>query len=401
MGNRTDKNITDEILDKDEREIVRIAEFISCSLSILGAGSIICIAIWKKKVFRPEVHPLFHLSMADLLAAVFVITGLSIYGYDNDEAPYVCYWVTGLAVGLYLSTFMLTFVYALEAYVRTKEQLSERRQPAYDNDREPINVCTPWYMGLAYTIAWALPIFMVIGVVLPTQRISSSMPPICTRYHYGCLVMFHQSKDPCLDRTQDAINARLALKSFFLFVLLAVSTGLFVLYSLTHKTLRRIHNLQGVIGPRQYDEARRVRNRGILYCSVFIICWLPALIIGLMSYSSIDIRNMFWLYLLQSIMSPLQGFLNCVIYGWIRGSFQRALNLGADSTLLSWSVRRRVSPAIDSARYTDYGTLSNTDDDYEGQTSGRESDKNRNKTFRLPRNTQNDIVLSTSESAAE
>ena len=45
-----------------------------------------------------QVHPLFHLSMADLLAAVFVISGLIVYGEDIKNAPYVCYWVTGLAV---------------------------------------------------------------------------------------------------------------------------------------------------------------------------------------------------------------------------------------------------------------------------------------------------------------
>ena len=48
-----------------------------------------------------------------------------------------------------------------------------------------------------------------------------------------------------------------------------------ILYYLTHQTLKRIQTIRGVIGPRQYNEARRVRNRGILYCSVFIICWTP------------------------------------------------------------------------------------------------------------------------------
>ena len=45
-----------------------------------------------------QVHPLFHLSMADLLAAIFVIIGLGIYGKDREDSPYVCYWVTGIAV---------------------------------------------------------------------------------------------------------------------------------------------------------------------------------------------------------------------------------------------------------------------------------------------------------------
>lgn len=357
---------TGNILDVDEQESVRIAEIVSSCLSILGAGSIIIVAIVKRKVFDVEVHPLFHLSMADLLAAVFVISGLIVYGEDIKNAPYVCYWVTGLAVGLYLSTFMLTFVYALEAYVRTKEQLDRRR--IVEGNRNPVNVCHPWYMGLAYTLAWALPIFMVIGVVIPTQQASQDVPPICARYHYGCLVMFHQSNDPCLDRTQDAINARLALKSFFLIVLVAVSIGLLILYYLTHQTLKRIQTIRGVIGPRQYNEARRVRNRGILYCSVFIICWTPALIIGLLTYSNqIDLRNVFWLYMLQSILAPLQGFLNCIIYGWIRGSFHRALNLRTHVTNFSFtSPRRKKSFVVETPKYADYGTLSATDeDDYE------------------------------------
>ena len=36
--------------------------------------------------------------MADLLAAVFVICGLGVYGYEIDDAPHFCYWITGLAV---------------------------------------------------------------------------------------------------------------------------------------------------------------------------------------------------------------------------------------------------------------------------------------------------------------
>ena len=48
-----------------------------------------------------------------------------------------------------------------------------------------INVCNPWFMGLAYVIAWVLPIIMMLVVVLSTQRISESMPSVCKRNHYG------------------------------------------------------------------------------------------------------------------------------------------------------------------------------------------------------------------------
>ena len=99
-------------------------------------------------------------------------------------------------------------------------------------------------------------------------------------------------------------------------------------------------------------------------------------------------------------MAPLQGFLNCLVYGWIRGSFQRALNLGTDSNLLSWSTRRISRNAVDNSRYTDYGTLSNTEDEYEGLTSENDVYRKRKKEP-FSNNTQNNIVLSTSESAVE
>ena len=47
---------------------------------------------------------------------------------------HLCFYLKGM----YLSTFMLTFVYALEAYVRTKDQLMSRGT-TYDNNNEPVS----------------------------------------------------------------------------------------------------------------------------------------------------------------------------------------------------------------------------------------------------------------------
>lgn len=131
-----------------------------------------------------------------------------------------------------------------------------------------------------------------------------------------------------------------------------------------------------------------VKSAHLVLCgrSIFII---------VNTYDSLTLMS----FSFQSIMTPLQGFLNCLIYGWIRGSFQRALNIGMESTLLSWSTRGGgggggAQTTLENTRFTDYGTLSNTDDDYETLSDG---DSSKTKTL-VKHNGQ--VTFSTSESGS-
>ncbi|XP_022110074.1 transmembrane protein 116-like [Acanthaster planci] len=327
MGNFTSNNPNYSVLNLTQQQDVRIAELTASSLSVLGSGSIIIAVILKRKVLNPEVYPLFHLSLADLLASIFVIVSLIIFGQSSEviQPSAACAWTSSLAWGLYLTTFFLTLIYAFEAYRRTIDQLAQLVSPYYS--KEPTYSCTPWYLPVAYTLAWIMPILSV-GVYHATQQRETQVLNVCKNYNYECLVIFHRKNDPCLDRSDTGVGGRLAMKSSFIAVFFLCSIGITVFYYLTHKAVTDSQHSSGVVSHKQYEAAKRIRNRGILYSAVFIICWLPASIVGIITYTEVaKTENLIVLFMMQGCIANLQGFLNCLIYGWIRGGFKSALNL--------------------------------------------------------------------------
>ncbi|XP_038054369.1 transmembrane protein 116-like [Patiria miniata] len=363
MGNFTSTNPHYSVLNLDQQQDVRIAELTASSLSVLGSGSIIIAVILKRKVLNPEVYPLFHLSLADLLASIFVIVSLIIFGQTSEDGDRssACAWTSSLAWGLYLTTFLLTLIYAFEAYRRTVDQLAQLVSPYYS--KEPTYSCTPWYLPVAYTIAWVMPL-LSLAVWHATQHTEAQVFKVCKRYNYECLVIFHRKNDPCLDRSDVGVGGRLAMKSFFITSFFLCSIGIVVFYYLTHKAVTLSQHSSGVVSHKQYEAAKRIRNRGILYCAVFIICWLPASIVGIITYTEVAItENLIVLFMMQGCIANLQGFLNCLIYGWIRGGFKSALNLynvRGDRESFSHRDKKKRRSLMNYKTFTVY-----TDDEYD------------------------------------
>ncbi|XP_033646808.1 transmembrane protein 116-like [Asterias rubens] len=367
MGNFTSANPQYSVLPVDQQEHIRIAELTASSLSVVGSGSIIAAVIFKRKILNPEVYPLFHLSLADLLASISVILSLIFFGKDpdsdrTDQSP-ACAWTASLAWGFYLSTFLLTLIYSFEAYRRTKEQLAQLVSPHYS--KEPTYSCTPWYLPVAYTIAWTMPMLSV-GIYHATQQMPVQvLKPLCTRYNYECLVIFHRKNDPCLDRSDVGVGGRLAMKSFFITTFFLCSIGIVVFYFLTHKAVTKSQQSFGVVSHKQYEAAKRIRNRGILYCVVFVICWLPASIVGIITYTEVaKTENLIVLFMLQGCIANLQGFLNCLIYGWIRGGFKSALNMyNVRGSRQSFSYRKKKTHRPSFMGYQTFGVFSSEEYD--------------------------------------
>ncbi|KAJ7387067.1 hypothetical protein OS493_004031 [Desmophyllum pertusum] len=57
------------------KKVIAIIYIVTSTLSILGAGSVIIYAMVKRIVRSPEVHPLFHLALADFILASLWFTG--------------------------------------------------------------------------------------------------------------------------------------------------------------------------------------------------------------------------------------------------------------------------------------------------------------------------------------
>ncbi|XP_070558638.1 transmembrane protein 116-like [Ptychodera flava] len=307
---------------------VSAAEISTSCLSIIGASSIIISSLWKKKVRQPEVHPIFHLSLADLLASLFLLTGCVLYIVDDDRNHYErqCMVVIGLSMTFFLCTFLLTLTYAIEVYIRMKERLN--RKPM----RESIYGHFPSVYAL-YVLSWIVPVFCAAFFLIFSLKNYPTIQKLngTDCQNFECVLLVHHRSKQCAPEVEHRMY--LVSKLIFLFPLLVSLTGNLVLYFLTHRALKQMHVSSGVVGPRQYIDAARVRNRAILYCSMFCICWLPSVTLGLVSFTNgFNMQSYYWLYIVQACTTPLQGLLNCIVYGWQRRGFQIAFNIKRQHT---------------------------------------------------------------------
>ncbi|KAM6436387.1 uncharacterized protein PHA67_023605 isoform 16-T16 [Liasis olivaceus] len=151
-----------------------------------------------------------------------------------------------------------------------------------------------------------------------------------------CLVLIHLSQDTCLkpqsagsgpavqgDREQghSLSPQHLAKESsivFLVFVALVVS-GCMVLYCRVNSWHR-----QDCYVPRSDGLARRshVTRRFQL---VLVLCWMPACLLVLLSFTSLQLSSLFPVSVATALTAPLQGFLHSLAYGWLRGNFRREL----------------------------------------------------------------------------
>ncbi|XP_077987238.1 transmembrane protein 116-like [Glandiceps talaboti] len=332
---------------------VSYTEISTTSLSIIGSSSIIISTLWKKKICQPEVHPIFHLSLADLLASTFLLIGCSLYvsAADSDrDYSLECSLVIGLSMTFFLCTFLLTLTYGIEVYIRMRERL--KRKPM----RESIYGHFPSVYSL-YCLSWVIPIICAIALLACT--IFTGLPKKQNETgkcrNFECVLLAHHRSEECVP--DGYLMWYFVSNISFLLPLLLVLLGNLAMYFLTHRALKQRHLSRAIVGPRQYIDAARVRNRAILYCSIFSICWLPSVVLGLVSFTNgFSMQSFFWLYILQGCTAPLQGLLNCIIYGWQRRGFQTAVNIIHPHTQLE---KTRASSMSGDFLLPGYKTFSN------------------------------------------
>ncbi|KAJ7387048.1 hypothetical protein OS493_004012, partial [Desmophyllum pertusum] len=83
-----------------------------------------------------------------------------------------------------------------------------------------------------------------------------------------------------------------------------------------------------VLTDRQTGRHRRYAQQNLPLHTGVLICWSPALVVATSDIDPrITITNLprwFTLFVLQGLTAPMQGFLNCIVYGWSRKSFRDA-----------------------------------------------------------------------------
>jgi len=74
------------------------------------------------------------------------------------------------------------------------------------------------------------------------------------------------------------------------------------------------------------DTKRKVLIRLAAYPITFIVVWVPSLI-NRMQNTIAPTNQIFGLFLIQCIFLPLQGVLNCLVYGWSEGLLKQYAQL--------------------------------------------------------------------------
>ncbi|XP_033120333.1 transmembrane protein 116-like isoform X2 [Anneissia japonica] len=202
-----------------------------------------------------------------------------------------------------------------------------------------------------YVLSWIVPVAVSVALMVVIQEEGHNADIADPCVNYECLLMFHQQNDVCLNQSRLGDEGRIVAKSLFIVPLILAMATILVIYVKTFRLFRRVQISGGVLTKKHHEAVREVRNKGLMYSSAFAFCWIPALALGLTSFSNrVDVQDIYWLVILQSLTATLHGFMNCVIYGWNRTNFTNALRV----------VKRQKEFIV---KYSSYGTLQDSNCD--------------------------------------
>uniref|UniRef100_A0A2C9LMR9 G-protein coupled receptors family 1 profile domain-containing protein n=1 Tax=Biomphalaria glabrata TaxID=6526 RepID=A0A2C9LMR9_BIOGL len=298
-----------ELLSENQMQTIAVLSLLTSGLSFIGSGSVFLCAVYLKRVCYPEVFPTFHLALADMLSSLFLIISSSIFltspvkstmNYPGTPGP--CAYLMAIVTSAYTLAFFLTITYALEAYFRFRKRLVD----TMNMDLMTVQVVSNRWMYLVYIVAWKLEM-----TLLDDQ----------------CFPVFWFNEDHCWKQVDEGHLMHVIIRLIFLIPLLMVMVLNMILYVLVAKVFKQVAMRRGLLSYHQRKEEQLLKKKAFLYQGVFYLCWLPSVILGIVSlFTSYSMAEFFWLLVIQAIFGPLQGILNSIVYGWKRDSFRRALN---------------------------------------------------------------------------
>lgn len=344
MSNTTELPDASLYFDLSQMNIISVISLLTAGLSLTGCASILICVGYHKRVCATEIFPIFHLSLADGLASILMIVLSALFldttrhSYPGSSGP--CGYVFALMTGLYICTFFLTLGYALEAFVRLRQRL----QTYLSLEGSTTHGVSSYCMYVIYFLSWIVPLALGIFLTLETHFIPKNnstliyiLPTQCSL----CFPIFSLHERLCWSHVDHGYQKLLMYKLIFLIPLICVFILNMVLYICIARDFRHVSMRRGLLSYHQRQEESMLRKKACLYQFAFIICWIPTLIGEFASFSeSYSMADYYALFILQALLGPIQGFLNCLIYGWKRDSFRRALT---ESSPLMSSQRGTMS----------------------------------------------------------
>ncbi|XP_043377695.1 GRIP and coiled-coil domain-containing protein 1 isoform X2 [Chelonia mydas] len=288
------------------------------SLSLVGSSSVLAVSTLRRRCFHSQLLPLFLLSMADFLAALVLIITAAIqllpaqlFVLAYEFCPYGLMLALVSTDGMfYAISFLMVIVYAYEVNrtirgwrVTHMTAPQERRRCA-----ERAQHCLP------YALAWLLPALLFLGQLLlrgtsvrdvAPMAVEPGMPRTANRsrgayslYCSSCLVLVHRAQDACSKYTGGK-DTGLEMKIIFFLSLLLVLSCCTFLYCRVKLWCRRNSEVRLMYMENDGFASRNIQSVcKISRCFqlVFLICWTPAFLLSILSFTSIEPASIFALH---------------------------------------------------------------------------------------------------------
>ncbi|XP_074429217.1 uncharacterized protein LOC141738041 isoform X2 [Larus michahellis] len=310
------------------------------SSSLLGSGSVLAVTSRRRRCCHIQLRPLFLLALADFLAAAALLGTATIQLLPARlfiPAYAACPYGRMLATTFYAVSFLMVVVYAYEAY-RTVQGWRAWHVAAL---QERSRCLESLWQGLPYILAWLVPALTLLGQLVARGTSTTDIAPrpiepvvpwkgnrsheTYSLYCSSCLLLIRRAQDICFQyvgRKDVGLEGKII---FFLYLLLVLSCCT-LLYRRVKLRCRR--NAAEPLLTLEKDgfagrSIRSVSNVSHYFQLVFLLCWAPAFLLTLLSFTSIRPASVFVLYVTMALTVSLQGFLHSLVYGWMRRNFRQ------------------------------------------------------------------------------
>lgn len=333
--------------DAGEKDALAAVRMMVSLLSIIGTSAIIASIISKRLIWRPTIHPILQLSIADWVLGVLWVVGAYIW-FRGVSNMLWCFAVSFTTVVLECVTANLTLVYAFLAYSFLKKKSNRSGHDAvYSNS---FQVWHPVKSVLVYLTAWILPLILVTGIFASLAETAHLVKDanICSCWcfpHIGNILPHSLGKDEPSARYLWHIRKLLVAYSALLFLnFLTVLVIMSLLYWKIIKEIKKIKKRIATLGDEVVNRAMRssqsmARKKIMHFMSVFLVVTFSMVIFCILvlyyegsvlqdkdtphPLATAEPAHYFYdfVHLFQSMTVPLQGFLNAIVYGSTREDF--------------------------------------------------------------------------------
>ncbi|XP_060890473.1 transmembrane protein 116 [Labrus mixtus] len=302
-------------------EAVRWIQLLMALLSVLGSGSIIVSVLRLRR--KPELQPLFLLSLSDLLLALCWLIGAALFSQRCSRLNRHCYHLHTVEQVLYMASFFYTLNFVWNLYTGIREKLYSclsGYSVQFSNRVSTANKFTALFSGM-FPVMLMMPVSILENI--SQCQANFSQPYRCLLLHTGALYYTPEEYQPIrVCRLLHIYRISIFLATFLITLL-----GIIVLVVKARHIYRRVVTSNGYLGNQQRASFRVMDGCMILYPLIFVLCWGPAVALAflqLVKPSAGRGEAGVVLYISQAVTSASQGFLNSLVYGWTRAPLCRA-----------------------------------------------------------------------------